>query len=167
MNWSDVAYCSMLGLCNFFIVRETAWLGLKEAFLQNIRNPAIRGAAFVGLLVTVAGGIAHRVAGFNPDMTSVLNWALVFGVPIVFGIALGNYRTLTKVVDLSDDELANYPSYGWSVHCPACGMPTKVKGPDCNGAVFPCTFCGRMVRTRREGNRITSSTMARIKRRAT
>lgn len=41
---------------------------------------------FLGLLFTVAGGIAHRTVDFNPDMKSVLNWCLVFVLPFVLAL---------------------------------------------------------------------------------
>jgi hypothetical protein len=59
---------------------------------------------------------------------------------------------------LSDDELANYPSYGWPITCPICGsgsgMGNKVKAPDCDGVSFRCTVCNAQLHVRRRGNEI-------------
>lgn len=86
MRASDIVYCSLLGLCNYVILREVLTYGLARTLAQGFANPRIRVAVFLGLLFTVGGGIAHRTADFNPDMNSVLNWSLVFLIP--FALAL-------------------------------------------------------------------------------
>ena len=81
--WGYV-YCSVLGLCNFLILRSCFTLGLKYTLIHGLGIPAIRFAVFCGAVVTLAGGIAHRAGGFNPDVRDPWAWVVVFGVPIVF-----------------------------------------------------------------------------------
>lgn len=82
----DIVYCSVLGICNYIILREVLTHGLTRTLAQGFANPRIRIAVFLGLLFTVGGGIVHRTADFNPDMKSVLNWFLVFVVPFVLAM---------------------------------------------------------------------------------
>lgn len=86
MKTSDILYCFLLGLCNYVILRDMLTYGLSRTLAQGFTNPRIRGAVFLGLLFTVAGGIAHRTVDFNPDMKSVLNWCLVFVLPFVLAL---------------------------------------------------------------------------------
>ena len=86
MKISDVVYCSLLGLCNYVILREVLTYGLARTLAQGFTNPRIRMAVSLGLLFTVGGGIAHRAVDFNPDMKSVFNWSLVFLVPFFLSL---------------------------------------------------------------------------------
>lgn len=86
MKTSDIVYCSLLGLCNYAILRELLTYGLVRTLSQGFVNPRIRGAVLLGLFFTVGGGIAHRAADFNPDMKSVLNWSIVFVIPFVLAL---------------------------------------------------------------------------------
>jgi tetratricopeptide (TPR) repeat protein len=86
MKMSDILYCSLLGLCNYVILKEVLTNGLLRILSQGFANPRVRRAVFLGLLITVAGGIAHRTADFNPDIKSAFNWCLVFVLP--FALAL-------------------------------------------------------------------------------
>jgi len=81
-TWGYI-YCALLGVCNFLILRVVLTLGLKQSLVENIRNPAIRVGAFAGIVITLGGGIAHRTAGFDPDVRDPWAWVLVFGVPLV------------------------------------------------------------------------------------
>jgi len=64
---------------------------------------------------------------------------------------------------ISDDELANCPSYGWPLRCAWCGWgDNRVKAPDCHGITFVCQMCGKPSRARRSGNSISTSPGARI-----
>jgi hypothetical protein len=81
-TWGYI-YCALLGACNFLILRVVLTLGLKQSLIENVRNPAIRLGAFAGIAITVAGGIAHRTAGFDPDVSDPWAWVLVFGAPLV------------------------------------------------------------------------------------
>lgn len=83
MKTSDIVYCSLLGLCNFVILREVMTYGLSRTIFQAFANPRLKRAVFWGLLATVGGGIAHRVADFNPDFQSPFNWLLVFIFPLI------------------------------------------------------------------------------------
>lgn len=86
MKILDILYCSLLGLCNYVIMKEVLTYGLGRTLAQGFGNPRIRTAVFFGLLFTVAGGIAHRMADFNPNMKSLLNWSLVFVVPFLLAL---------------------------------------------------------------------------------
>ena len=64
---------------------------------------------------------------------------------------------------LSDDQLANYPSYGWPLRCSWCRFGvTRIKAQDCDGVTFLCGECGRPNIVRRSGNLITISPGTRI-----
>jgi len=82
MRFNDIIYCSLLGICNFIILRELRLRGIRQVLMQGFSNIPIRIAVFLGLFFTIIGGIAHRTLDFNPDMRSPLNWSLVFIVPL-------------------------------------------------------------------------------------
>lgn len=62
-------------------------------------------------------------------------------------------------LDLTDDELANFPSYSWPLRCCWCGsgMGARVKAADVDGMRFVCDVCGKPNVVRRAGNRVTIS----------
>lgn len=86
MTYSDILYCSLLGICNFIILRELRLFGIRQVLMQGFNNPRIRIAVFLGMLFTILGGIAHRTLDFNPDMRSPLNWSLVFIIPLLLAL---------------------------------------------------------------------------------
>jgi hypothetical protein len=62
-----------------------------------------------------------------------------------------------KVKEFTDEQVANYPSYGWPLVCAHCGsgMGSNVKAYDCNKITFQCQLCGHFNKVKREGNRVT------------
>jgi tetratricopeptide (TPR) repeat protein len=82
MAISDIIFCFLLGLCNYFILRELFTYGIKAA-LVSVAIKRIITASYIGLFIFIAGGIAHRIADFNPNLKSLLNWSLVFIFPLI------------------------------------------------------------------------------------
>src|SRR5207249_4185679 len=74
-------------------------------------------------------------------------------------------RELVRQDLLSEDELANYPSYGWPVKCPACPAPrgggNTIRRPECDRVVAICTSCGAVLKVARYGRIVSVSTRAR------
>jgi len=60
---------------------------------------------------------------------------------------------------ISDDQLANYPSYGWPLRCCWCtsGLGAQVKSSDVHGIMFRCQVCGKSNRVARSGTRLRVS----------
>jgi hypothetical protein len=106
--------------------------------------------------VAAASG-AMRAAGISAGLMSggLIYWALLgwrrrrwMSIP----------QDTTKSIEwiLSDDELANYTSYGWPLRCAWCGWAdNRVKAQDCGGIVFLCQICQKRNGVRRDGHRIT------------
>lgn len=66
--------------------------------------------------------------------------------------------------EITDDQLANYPSYSWPLRCCWCGsgMGAQVKATDVDGITFICQLCGKPNSVHRRGNRIRVSPGSRI-----
>lgn len=55
------------------------------------------------------------------------------------------FRTLVHQTLLTEDQLANYPSYGWPLRCRVCCCPpnsNKLRIPECDGVTGRCANCG-------------------------
>lgn len=60
----------------------------------------------------------------------------------------------TIEIELTDDELANYPSYGWKLRCCNCGsgISARIRAPEVDGIIFHCDVCKTNNKVRRYGN---------------
>jgi len=83
MTGSGYVYCILIGVCNLLIFRECWALGVREAVVQNIKNPRIRLGASAGLAITLIGGVAHRTAGFTVDVGNPWAWVIAMGFPLL------------------------------------------------------------------------------------
>lgn len=92
MHW-DLVYCSLLGLSFWGLLR--AWF--SKGFLSPSRKAKF--ATAFGLIVLVAGGIAHRLYGFNPDFTSWTNWLLAVIGPFLLAIFTAR-RDRSRLVEI-------------------------------------------------------------------
>jgi len=76
-------------------------------------------------------------------------------------------RELTTQHLLTEDQLANYPSYGWPIKCPACPAPrgggNTIRLPDCDGVRGACVLCGAPLLVERFERIISVSSRARVK----
>ena len=76
-------------------------------------------------------------------------------------------RELTTQHLVSEEQLANYPSYGWPIKCPACPAPrgggNTIRLPDCDGVRGVCVLCGAPLVIERFERIVSISTRARVK----
>ncbi len=61
--------------------------------------------------------------------------------------------------EITEEQLANYPSYGWPLRCCFCGsgVGARVTAPEIHRISFQCQMCGKWNRTIRSGTRIRVS----------
>ena len=75
-------------------------------------------------------------------------------------------RALTTQHLLSEGDLANYPSYGWPIKCPACPAPrgggNTIRMPDCDGVRGVCVLCDAPLVVERFHRIVSVSTRARV-----
>jgi tetratricopeptide (TPR) repeat protein len=86
MRFAEVIWCCLLGLCNFVILRDIFTYGLRRVILRRFHR--ILPPAFLGIIIWFVGGIAHRLAGFHPDIASLLNWCLALVFPTLAALVL-------------------------------------------------------------------------------
>ena len=78
MSAFDIVYVSLVGIFNFLL--------LREFFTYGLGRPVLLRYATLGALVYLAGGIAHRVAHFNPDFGNLFNWLIAVIIPVVLAL---------------------------------------------------------------------------------
>lgn len=64
-------------------------------------------------------------------------------------------------LELTDEQIANYPSYSWPLRCCWCGsgIGAQVRAPEVEGLRFICQMCNKPNAVRRRGNRVYISPM--------
>ena len=104
LTW-DIAYCSLIGICNLVVIRRVRVLGLRTGMLSGFADPLLRWAVAFGILVFFAGGVAHRTVDFNPDFGSPINWLLALGFPLIMAFFLPFSRVeIAHMMDITGIE---------------------------------------------------------------
>ncbi|HEY7058285.1 MAG TPA: tetratricopeptide repeat protein [Vicinamibacterales bacterium] len=113
----DLIYCGMLGVCSFIIARE--WM--RHGILAL--TPAVRRATTTGAVITLVGGLAHRLWEFDPDLRNPTNWIVALIAPIVLAVVSAPFGRRRAPVRHSDDPLIQakidasvvHNDHGWAL----------------------------------------------------
>jgi ACR3 family arsenite efflux pump ArsB len=92
-------YLTLVGIGNFILVREVAYIGIRETILTGFGNKTIAYAAFYGLLVMLTGGVIHRYYDLNPDASDIKS--IVIAVIVPFGVGFLSKDVLRRRTELS------------------------------------------------------------------
>ncbi|MDR0332404.1 MAG: tetratricopeptide repeat protein [Dysgonamonadaceae bacterium] len=87
MNTLSYLYCSLIGICNFII--------LREIFIYRRITPKVMTIAFLGAVVTLIGAIMQRREILVLDVHNPWLWIIGAGIPIVLALPFLNSREKT------------------------------------------------------------------------